>query len=592
MNSEEPQTLPRMLRKLWRHIGRRRRSQLIAVGILMLLTTGLELVSIGAILPFLGALSSPEKLFADPRAEKLIHSLGIVQPDQLLFPLTLLFSMAVVLSASARIVLLWVQTRFGFAVGADLGAEVYRRTLYQSYAIHISRNSSEIIAGIMNKVGSLVFIAIQPVLNLVSASLILVSVVSLLLLIEPLVSAVTYLGFSMIYVVTSRLSKRQLLRDGQHVTREQNQLLKALQEGLGGIRDIIIGGTQEAYLRVFQEADRKLRRSSANIAIIGGVPRYAIEAVATVLIAIVAYVMVHRAGGMEATIPVLGALALGAQRVLPLLQQIYHSVTAMRGGKAVLADALALLSQPMPSPQTSAGDSIVPFDQAITLRDLKFRYSIETSWVLKGVDLDIPRGARLGLVGVTGSGKSTLIDILMGLISPTQGTLMVDGQEIDQSTCRAWQKHIAHVPQTIFLADATISENIAFGVPKSEVDHQRVRLAAERAQIADTIGKWKDGYGTVVGERGVRLSGGQRQRIGIARALYKSADVIVFDEATSALDGETEEAVMAAINSLDRDLTIIVVAHRLSSLKECDRIVELGDGTIKKYGTYKDLYGT
>lgn len=591
-SNDDVHALSSMLRELWGHIGTRRRSQLIAVGILMFVTTSLELVSIGAVIPFLGALSAPENLFFEPRLAYLIHSLGLVEPHQLLWPLTIIFGTAVVLSASARIALLWIQTRFSFAVGADLGAEAYRLTMYQPYSVQVARNSSEVISGIMNKVGSLVFIAIQPVLTLVSASLILVSVMCLLLLIEPLVSAVTLLGFAMIYAIISRLSKRQLLRDGQQVTREQNQLLKALQEGLGGIRDIIIDGTQEFYLRIFRDADLKLRWSSANIAIIGGVPRYVIEALATVLIASMAFLMTSRPGGMEATIPVLGALALGSQRILPLLQQIYHSVTAMQGGKAVLADALTLLSQPMPAFHTCGSELELPFDQTISFHNLRFRYSNEAPWVLKGIDLDIPRGARLGLVGMTGSGKSTLIDILMGLIPPTQGRLMVDGQVIDETTCRTWQKHIAHVPQAIYLADASISENIAFGLEKDKVAPERVRLAAQRAQIADTIERWTDGYETMVGERGIRLSGGQRQRIGIARALYKNADVLIFDEATSALDGETEEAVMTAINTLGRDLTIIVVAHRLSTLKECDRIVELSDGAIKRFGTYQDMYGT
>ncbi|MBK9350966.1 MAG: ABC transporter ATP-binding protein [Sulfuritalea sp.] len=503
MNPIHSWTLVEMLSALWKHVGRRRRIQLIAIGALMLLSIIAELASIGAILPFLGALSAPENLFSNAWAGPLVHGLGLVDPNQLLLPLTVLFGLAILFSAAARIALLWAQTRFSFAIGADLGMDVYRRTLYQPYAVHVARNSSEVISGIMNKVGSLVFIAILPVLNMASSALILISVMCLLVMIEPVISIITFLGFGAIYALISGLTKQQLLRDGQLVTQEQNQLLKLLQEGLGGIRDILIGGP-EIYLRYFRNADLSLRRSSANIAIIGGVPRYAIEALATILIASMAYAMAGRSGGLTATIPVLGALALGAQRILPLLQQIYHSFTAMRGGKAVLADALVLLAQPMPVIPAMAEDEPIPFQQEIVFRDLRFRYNHQASWILNGIDLKIPRGCRLGVIGVTGSGKSTLIDILMGLISPTQGTLSVDGRVVGEANRRAWQMHIAHVPQNIFLADTSIAENIAFGLAKDEVNPQRVRLAAEQAQIAATIENWRDGYGTVVGERGIR----------------------------------------------------------------------------------------
>lgn len=590
-SATEPNSLRQMLYELWRHISPRRRVQLIALSGLMLLAMAAELVSIGAILPFLGALSAPEKVLFDPRLEMLIQSFGLTTPSQLILPVTALFCFTVVVAAITRIAFLWAQTRLTFSIGADLGIDVYRRTLYQPYAVHVSRNSSEVISGIMNKVGSLVFIVIQPVINLISASLILVGVMCLLLFIEPLISSITFLGFAAIYLFVSRLTKQQLLRDGQLITREQNRLLKALQEGLGGIRDVLIGGNQEVFLQIFRDADIKLRRSSGNIAIIGGAPRFVIEALAIVLLALMAFLMAHQHGGVEALIPVLGALALGAQRMLPLLQQVYHSVTSLRGGKAVFADALALLSQAMPAKHPSLEVEPLPFQSGIACRNIQFSYSDDAPLVLRGIDLDIPRGTRLGLVGVTGSGKSTLIDILLGLIPPTHGSLLVDGRVIDETRRRAWQRHIAHVPQSIFLADASVAENIAFGLPRDKVDMQRVRLAAQRAQIASVIECWRDGYQTLVGERGIRLSGGQRQRIGIARALYQNADVIVLDEATSALDLETEEAVITAINTLERGVTLIVIAHRISTLRDCDKIIELRNGVIAKSGTYAALYG-
>jgi ATP-binding cassette subfamily B protein len=285
----------------------------------------------------------------------------------------------------------------------------------------------------------------------------------------------------------------------------------------------------------------------------------------------------------------LGALALAAQRLLPLVQQGYAGWTSMLGGQASLRDVLTLLEQPLPAYSVLPPPTPIPFRKEISLDDLHFRYSPDGPWVLRGIDLQIPRGSRIGLIGTTGSGKSTLLDIVMGLLAPTTGVLRIDDTLLDEANHRAWQTHIAHVPQAIFLADTTIAENIAFGVPFGQIDHARVHRAAQRAQIAATIESWPKGYDTFVGERGIRLSGGQRQRIGIARALYKHADVIVFDEATSALDSDTERAVMEAFDSLDEELTILIVAHRVSTLKDCDRIVELSGGVVQRIGTYQHM---
>ncbi len=588
-NMSEQHTIAGLLLELWQNIQPKRRTQLAGVGGLMLASTFAELASIAAVLPFLGAVSAPERIFSSPWAAPLVRTMGLTEPVQLLLPLTMLFIFAALISGVTRVTLLWGQTRLGFEIGADLGMEVYRRTLYQPYSVHVMRNSSEVISGIMNKAGSLVFIAILPVLNLISAVVLLVSVMALLIAIEPMIAVSTFMGFGAIYVVIFLVTKKHLIRAGQRVTQGQDNVLKALQEGLGGIRDVLIDGTQAAYCRIFRDADVPLRRASANTAIIGGAPRYVIEAVSMVLIGVMAYIMAGRPGGMETAVPILGALALGGQRILPLLQQVYHSLTSLRGGKAQLHDALELLAQPLPA-QSLVGEVLpIPFQKGIVLSQLKFRYGADSPWVLEDIDLEIARGSRVGLIGSTGCGKSTLLDILMGLLTPTQGAIFVDGAEINEINQQAWRARIAHVPQSIYLADTSIAENSAFGIRQEVIDPQRLRQAAERAQIAETIESWKNGYDTFVGERGIRLSGGQRQRIGIARALYKNADVIILDEATSALDGDTEESVMEAINGLAKDLTIVMVAHRLTTLKSCDQIIELGDGAVRRIGTYKQL---
>jgi ATP-binding cassette, subfamily B, bacterial PglK len=385
------------------------------------------------------------------------------------------------------------------------------------------------------------------------------------------------------------VTKKSLLRDGQSISREQNKVVKALQEGLGGIRDVLIDGSQDVYCNIYRSADMPLRRATANVQIISSSPRFAIEALGMVLITALAFSMVDRPGGIANAIPVLGALALGSQRLLPLLQQAYFSWTSMRGAQASLSDALDLLDQPLPKYADAPLVAPIAFRSQITLKQLAFRYTCEGPWVLQGVTLNITKGSCIGFMGTTGSGKSTLLDLIMGLLHPDKGQLLVDGVEITLQNHRAWQSHIAHVPQAIFLADATIAENIAFGMPVDQIDHDRVREVAVNAQIAKDIDSWSQKYNTVVGERGVRLSGGQRQRIGIARALYKKADVIVFDEATSALDNDTELAVMDAIENLGEGITVLIVAHRLTTLRNCTYVVDLSNGHIKRSGSYQDI---
>ena len=320
-------------------------------------------------------------------------------------------------------------------------------------------------------------------------------------------------------------------------------------------------------------------------------PRYALEALGMLLISALAYMLALQPNGIAKAIPVLGVLALGAQRLLPILQLAYSSLSTIQGGQASLKDALELLEQPLPEYADQPPVRPLMFRKQIELKNLSFRYTEQTPLVLNNLNLEISKGSRTGFIGVTGSGKSTLLDVVMGLLQPTDGALEIDGQSITSANNRAWQAHIAHVPQAIYLSDSTIEENIAFGIPKGNIDHNRVKQAAQQAQIAHIIESWPKKYNTYVGERGIRLSGGQRQRIGIARALYKQADVIIFDEATSALDNDTEQAVMEAIESLGNELTILIIAHRLTTLKNCTQVVEIGEEGIKRIGTYTDIVG-
>ena len=301
----------------------------------------------------------------------------------------------------------------------------------------------------------------------------------------------------------------------------------------------------------------------------------------TTLLTNTAYMMTQQESGMATAIPVLGALALGAQRLLPVLQQAYASYSTIKGSKSSFEDILNLLDQSLPEYADQPLPEPIPFAKEIKLNNLNFRYSEDAPWVLKNVNLSLKKGSRIGFMGVTGSGKSTLLDIIMGLLPATEGGLMIDNQTINNQSRRAWQAHIAHVPQNIYLSDSTIEENIAFGIAKELIDHQRVKKAAQQAQIAELIEEWKDNYQTFVGERGIRLSGGQRQRIGIARALYKQANVLIFDEATSALDDQTEKKIMDEIYQISQNKTLIIVAHRLSTIKGCDQVYKIENGAVE-----------
>ena len=572
---------------IWYHLTRRRKRQFLLLIGLMLVSALAEVVSLGAVLPFLGVLVAPERVLSFPIVADLAQALGITLPNQLLLPITIAFAVAALTAGAIRILLLWATTRIAFATGADLGIEVYRRTLYQPYSVHVARNSSEVISGIVVKVNSVSGVLLA-LLALVSSTVLLVAIMFALIAIDPIVAMLAVVGFGASYAVISRMSQRRLHVNGRRVAYEQTQVVKALQEGLGGIRDILLDGSQSVYCEIFGQADQSLRRAEANNVFIGQSPRYAMEALGMVLIACLAYSLSFQSGGIATALPVLGALAVGAQRMLPALQQIFSGWATIASNRASLADAIALLDQPMPSDLMQHALKPMSFERTIRFDKVRFRYGSKSPWILDGFNLTIPKGSRVGFVGSTGSGKSTTLDLLMGLLSPTEGAILFDDHPISGSHT-GWQWSIAHVPQSIYLADATLSENIAFGVRSEAIDPERVQQAARQAQIADFIESNVEGYKALVGERGVRLSGGQRQRIGIARALYKRATVLVFDEATSALDNETEQSVMDTIEGLGSDLTILIIAHRLSTLRQCDIIVELEQGRVVSQGTYEQL---
>lgn len=554
----------------------------------MLISAVFEIINIGAVLSFLTVLSAPEKLYEIPFLQPFLHYFSINNARELLLPITIGFGLVTLLTNGLRLAVLWLNTRLSSAAGCDLSIDAYRRTLYQPYAIHVSRNSSEVINGVLGKVSSAVS-TITTAFNLIGSTIMLIAILIAIFSIDPWVAALAFGGFGLIYAVVIKVTRNKLLANGYRASRESTQVLKVLQEGLGGIRDILLDGTQSVYCDEYRKADQISRRAQGNITIIGATPRYGVESFGIILILVLAYVVANSANGVDAVIPVLGALALAAQRLLPALQSIYSSWTAIQGNRSSIRDALELLDQPMPEYANTESVEKIPFTRHIKIEDVNFRYIKDGSWVLKDINIEILKGEKIGFIGKTGSGKSTLLDIFMALLEPTNGAIVVDGIKVNVLNQRSWQRRIAHVPQSIFLADTSIGENIAFGLPLGEVDWVKVENAARQAQIGDFIEGLPEAYQTLVGERGVRLSGGQRQRIGIARALYKSADIIVLDEATSALDSETEAAIMGCIEQLSGELTILIIAHRVTTLKGCDRIYKLQDGSIQGFGDYDSM---
>jgi ABC-type multidrug transport system fused ATPase/permease subunit len=580
-----------LLKNLWLHVTPKRKLQLFFLIVLMVIASFAEVISLGALLPFLGMITSPENVLIQPNFQIFVKFFDIHSAADLSIPVTAIFCFAVVISGALRMALLWATTKISYRLGADLSMSTYRRTIYQPYLTHISRNSSELVAILSTKVSGVILTVIHPILIAISSTIILLSILIFLTFLNLKVSVIAFFSFTIIYFFIIKASNSKLSANSKLISVETTSVVKSIQEALGGIRQVLLDGAQEIYCSDYKKSDNDLRKAQASNYFIANSPRFIIESAGMVLIAVIALYLTQSDNNPGTTIITLGIFGLGAQRLLPVLQQIYHSLTSISGNKSALFDVVSLLNQPLPIKINLNLKKYkhLRFNKDIVLSGVFFRYSKNNPDVLKNINLTIRKGMRIGFIGPTGSGKSTLIDIIIGLLNPTKGALLIDGKNISNENVRFWQNKIAHVPQTIHLIDASIAENIAFGEKVDAINLQRVKKAAKNAQIDLVIESLPLGYQTIVGERGIRFSGGQKQRIAIARALYKRSNIIVFDEATSALDGETEASLMNAIGELSSHLTILIIAHRLSTLKKCDAIVNVTNGKIKRIGTYSEL---
>mgnify|MGYP005848612247 CR=1 FL=1 len=583
--TSEPKSYRQIFREFAGHLTARRQKQIALLFLLMLVGSVSEILAIGAVVPFISLMARPEMAAEYPLLQNLFSLFGWRQADSLVLPMSIAFVTLVLIATGIRLLLVYATNRLVFALGHDVGVKVYSVALHQPYSYHIAQNTSEIIADV-NRVQLLVNAFLRPAMEGATAVILSIAILVALLLVDAVTALAAGLIFAIVYLVIIRLFRARLRANSKIISDAQGTRIRCVQEGLGGIRDVILDANQGHYVGQFSKVDQRFRQAQAKNAFLGQAPRFLVEAIGVTLIVALAYALSLKTGGLIAALPTLAALALGAQRLLPLVQKMYGAWAQFSGNFHVFQDVLLALGLPVVDARQN-GEGTAGFEKAIEFNRLGFRYQPDGPDVLRAIDLKIDKGSRVGIVGRTGSGKSTLLDVLMGLLDPTSGTIRIDGVSLKAFGHCRWQERIAHVPQHIYLSDASIAENIALGVSPNQIDFNRVRRAARQAQIAEFIEASRQGYDTRVGERGVQLSGGQRQRIGIARALYKDADVLVFDEASSALDMETETAVMEAVAALDSDLTLFIIAHRVQTLRGCDLIVRLDEGEVVEAGSYE-----
>ena len=576
------------LRQLLGYMSRRRQRQLVLLLILMVASSFSEVLSLGAVLPFLSALSNTEKLLANPQLQPLFITLQIASTTQLVTVLALFFIAIAILANLLRITTIYLQTHLAAKIASDFGYAVYKKTILQPYHFYTRHNSSDLITLLSVDVNTLGVAILMPCLSLLTNSFVVLALIWGLFIINPSVALTAALTLGTAYGLLYFWRRAALLQNSKLIAQHSQKQIKAVQESLGGIREVILGGTQVFFQSSYAKSNRITQQARASILTTSSTPRYGIEMLAMILMGLFA-LNLGSDGDFSEAVPVLGSIALCANRLLPVLQQSFVALAGIQGARASLHRVLLGLQRQVDPLQGWLAPQAIALEQELKFEQVWFRYTSEGEWVLRNLNLAIKPRTTIGFVGTTGSGKSTTADLILGLLQPQKGQIWLDGKPLTGERLRGWQLGIAHVPQSIFLTDATIASNIAFGIPLDLIDYEQVYQAAQLAQLDEFIRELPQGYETMVGERGIRLSGGQRQRVGIARALYRKASVIVFDEATSALDNATEREVMTAIQALSNQLTIILIAHRLSTVKKCNRIFEFERGKIIASGTYEEL---
>ena len=581
-----------VFRKVFQLLDERERRRFWLLTVVMIFVALVEVVGVSSVLVLLNVLADPSTVDESRALSGLRDLLGFQSEFAFSVALALIVTFIVVGGLMVKAGGTYAMLRFSSMRSYSISTRLLGSYLRQPYSWFLERNSSEIGKNVLSEVDSTIARVVTPMLRITANIFLVVAIVGFLMIVDPLVTllAASVLGGS--YATIYLRLRGRLRRAGEAMMHAIAGRYRVAQEATGGIKDVKLLGLEDTYAEEYGKVAYKSARQMVTVAIMSELPRFLLEAITFgALLGLVLILLLRSDGDIASIVPMLGVFAFSVMRLLPSLQQIYHGLASIRGGSALLDSIVAdYRSAPMVAPSRSSNAPALPLNHALELSNIVFRYTQADRPSLNGVDLTIPARTTIGLVGGTGAGKTTLVDVILGLLSPVSGEIRSDGTLITPENLRAWQKTLGYVPQQIFLTDDTVAANIAFGIPKDAIDHAALERAARAAALHDFVTtELPQGYDTVVGERGVRLSGGQRQRIGIARALYRAPSLLIMDEATSALDNITERVVMEAVQNIRADTTIILIAHRLTTVKDCDRIFLMEKGCIAASGTYDEL---
>ena len=569
------------LLNLWKYINRRRKRQLIYLLILMNISGIMEIFTLAAVIPFFNILLNPERVLEN----KLIIFLGISNKEILFFIVPMFFGILALISSLIRIFNLWANGRIASSIGADISIKCFEKVIKQDYSFHLKQNSNEVI-NTLNIEMSRVPAFFDSVLKLISTSIILFCLLITMSIINWEITFVSAFIIGSTYSIILFLCKGRLRKNSKNISESNDNLIKYLQEGLGSIKDLILNQNYPYYTKKYEKIERKIRYLQIENKFLAIVPRFGIEGLVLFLVSIYTLILLnYSSSDLKNNIAVIGTLILGAQRVLPLIQLIYAALIQVQALRTTLIRVLEYLHIKEFN-YVNVKNTTSKFTKDIEFKNVSFKYEKVSKFVLDNISINILKGERIGIMGKSGSGKSTLVDLIMGLHKPSKGLIYIDGKDINSINnfpeLKIWHKSISHMSQKLFFTNSSIKENIAFGFTKKEIDMKQIKKVSNLAKISDYVESLPYGYETIVGEGGGNLSGGQLQRIALARALYRNPKVLIFDEITSALDKKTEEEVLSSIQSLDEKITIIMIAHSKSTLRNCDRVIEIENGKIKK----------
>ena len=560
--------------------------------LMMLIMALLDMIGVASILPFIAVLSDVSIIETNLILKKIFHfskNFGIQNNEQFIFALGILVFIALITSLTFKALTNYMQMRFVLMRQYSIGKRLMQKYLYQPYSWFLGRNSADLGKSILSEVSEVVGTGIKPFLDLIAQIMVATSIILLLILLDPKLAIIVGFLFGSAYGLFYNIVRRYLNQLGEKRLESTFFRFKSISEAFGASKEVKVGGFEDIYIQKFSNAAEDTAKTQAIAGAINLLPRYFLEAIAFGGILLITLYMMKQSGSINSSLPIISLYVFAGYRLMPAVQQIYQSLAKLSFVGPSL-DSLYKDIKSLKSITENQNQESLPFNKTITLKNVNYNYPNTSRTALKNISLSIPIKSSIGLVGATGSGKTTTIDIILGLLQAQKGTLEIDGEIITYKNSRSWQKNIGYVPQHIYLADDTVAANIAFGVKTEDINIQSVEKASKIANLHDFVTEeLPKQYETTIGERGVRLSGGQRQRIGIARALYHEPKVLVLDEATSALDNQTEKAVMDAINNLHKNITIIIIAHRLSTVKKCDKIFLLEKGKINNEGTFKEL---